>query len=102
MRTAIICNFALAALVIPEIRSQIVSGTIVGTVTDVSSAVISNARITVRSEATGFSRGGVSDSSGNFVFPQLPPGKYRISANAPGFSTYEESDIILLVDQTVR
>ncbi|HZT34054.1 MAG TPA: TonB-dependent receptor [Bryobacteraceae bacterium] len=83
-------------------RSQIVSGTIVGTTADATGAVVAGARITAANESTGVARSTMTDSSGGYVFPQLPPGNYKISVSAQGFRTYEVSHVVLLVDQTVR
>src|ERR1041385_8881555 len=77
-------------------RAQIISGTIVGTATDVSGSVVANAKITAMNESTGVLRSTDSDVSGGFVLPQLAPGNYKPSASAPGFSTYEVSHIVLL------
>ncbi len=82
--------------------SQIVSGTIVGTATDATGSVVPKASIVVTSQSTGISRTAASDDSGNFAFPQLPPGEYRLSATATGFKKYDVSGIVLLVNQTSR
>jgi hypothetical protein len=83
-------------------RAQIVSGTIVGTVTDATGAVVTNGSITATNESTGVARSAAADASGGYVLPQLPPGNYRVSISAPGFRTYDVSHVVLLVDQTVR
>jgi outer membrane receptor protein involved in Fe transport len=82
--------------------AQIVSGTLVGTATDASGAVVPDARITATNLATGISRSVLTDASGGYTLAQLPPGTYRVTASAAGFSTYEVSGIVLLVDQTAR
>jgi hypothetical protein len=85
-----------------SLQAQIVSGTIVGRLMDASGAVVPSAAVTATNEATGASRTTTSDDSGNYAFPQLPPGTYAISATATGFKKYQLSAIDLAVDQTVR
>jgi outer membrane receptor protein involved in Fe transport len=91
---ALLCSRAAIA--------QIVSGTLVGTATDATGSVVPKASIMATNDRTGVSRSTVSDDSGYFVLPQLPPGEYRVTATAGGFKKYEVSGIVLLVDQTVR
>ena len=65
-----------------------ISGDISGNVTDPSGAVVSNAQITVTSQARGNVKTSVtSDASGNFRVPLLSPGPYTVSVTAPGFQT---------------
>jgi hypothetical protein len=100
MKTVVVALIAIGCAATG--RAQIVSGTIVGTATDATGAVVANAKIVATNEGTGVTRTTVAVGSGVYAVPQLPPGNYRITASAPGFSTYEVSHIVLLVDQTVR
>ncbi|MGI8990094.1 MAG: carboxypeptidase regulatory-like domain-containing protein [Bryobacteraceae bacterium] len=81
---------------------QIVSGTIAGHAEDSSGAAVPNATLSLTNQDTGLTRTAISDGQGNFSFPQLAPGAYRISAAATGFKRYEVSGVELLVDQTAR
>jgi hypothetical protein len=92
----------LVASALHSARGQIISGTMLGTATDASGSVVANAKITVTNESTGVVRSTITDASGGFVLPQLPPGNYKLTASAAGFSRYEVSHIVLLVDQTAR
>src|SRR5882724_8692441 len=83
-------------------QAQIISSSIVGSVTDATGAVIPRVSVNVTNENTGLVRQAASDESGSFVMPQLQPGAYRLAATAPGFRRYEVSSISLLVDQTLR
>lgn len=66
--------------------AQTVGGAISGSVTDTTGSAIVGARLTVRNIATGSERQAVTDARGEFHVPSLPPGEYRIEAEAPGFS----------------
>jgi hypothetical protein len=78
------------------------TGTIVGTVSDPSEAVIPKARVTVRNQGTNATREVLTDDDGDFSVPLLPPGLYEVSAEIAGFRRSVHSDINLEVDQTVR
>ncbi len=61
------------------------TGTIVGTVTDQSGAVIPDATVTLTDVSTNESRTTVSGNTGQYVFVNVPPGSYNISASKTGF-----------------
>jgi hypothetical protein len=82
--------------------AQIVTGTVVGTITDASGGAVPRTAIVLTNTATGITRSVSSEPTGDYVFAQLPPGVYRLSATAEGFKKYDVSDITVLVDQTVR
>jgi hypothetical protein len=77
------------------VHAQVTSGTISGTVKDISGGVVAEAKVTVRSPEIGLTRTINSSSDGNFVFPNLPPGTYTISVEAPGFKKSERTGIVL-------
>ena len=65
------------------------NSTVNGIVKDPTTAVIPNAKITLKNEATGLFRQAQTNESGVFVIPIVPPGMYTLSAEAPGFKKYE-------------
>jgi hypothetical protein len=83
-------------------NAQSVSGTILGTVTDASGAVVSKAKITVTNEGTGLTRTIESDSNGEYVVPSIPTGRYTVVVEMAGFKTMALSSIDLGVDQRAR
>jgi hypothetical protein len=64
------------------------TGALAGTVTDGSGAMLPGADVTVTNEATGESRSVVTDRSGTYVIPLLPPGDYRVQVTLQGFKTF--------------
>jgi uncharacterized protein YfaS (alpha-2-macroglobulin family) len=60
---------------------------IAGTVTDVSGAVVSGARVQIRRIGERGSRNVSTDAAGRFSFAALPPGQYRVRVEANGFRT---------------
>jgi len=95
-------TFLLVLLCGTSLSAQIVSGTLVGSVTDTTGAAAPNALITATNERTGVARSTTSDDSGAFTLPQLPPGDYRLTATLEGFKRHEVTSIVLLVNQTAR
>ena len=68
-----------------------------GTVSDQTTAVISGAKVTLKNEATGVSRSVTTNSDGNYSFPDVPVGSYRIEVESPGFKTEARSKVTLNV-----
>jgi hypothetical protein len=77
------------------------TATLQGTVTDSTGAVVPNARVIVRNQATGVERNAQSDSDGNYQVAALPPGVYRVEAQAQGFGPQAVNDLTLQVSQIV-
>ncbi len=69
-----------------------------GTVKDPSGAVIPAAQVLLTNMDTGAQRAGVSDSSGRYLFSQVQPGTYQMSAKAPGFGDLTIDSVQLLVN----
>jgi hypothetical protein len=78
----------VANLSAPVVRAQSnISGDIVGTVTDSSGAILPGAQVKVTSNATGQVKSVTTDKTGSYRVPLLSPGRYKVSATAPGFET---------------
>lgn len=84
----------------PETRAQGL-GSIVGTVLDPSGAAVAGAKVTATQSATGVSTQAVTNTSGGYVFPALPPTKYDITVSAPGFAAYTQRGATLQADQAL-
>ena len=76
------------------------TGSLQGTVTDSSGAVLPNAAITIRDAATGATRTVKSDSQGNYSVPALPPGRYEMEAAAAGFANAKTTGVVVNVGTT--
>jgi outer membrane receptor protein involved in Fe transport len=74
-------------------------GSIAGTVTDPSGAVVSGAAVTIHNMGTNAEIKLTSDASGFFKAPLLEPGTYRVTFAAPGFSSYRADNVIVQVGQ---
>lgn len=89
---AAIAVFALLMLM-PSANAQTVYGSIAGTVTDPTGAVVPNAKVVARGEQTGTTFNGATTSAGVFSFTQVPIGAYDITVTAPGFKATKVTGI---------
>jgi len=79
---------SLALLTIcASVHAQAPTGTILGTVTDNTGAVIPNATITITNKATNVPRTTLTNAEGIYSAPALPPGEYEVRAEGQGFRT---------------
>lgn len=82
-------------------QSSIITGTIQGTVTDPSGAVVPGTSVEVKNLDTNLTRTIVTDSDGRFVFLQLPSGRYSLTVSKQGFATLVQESVSLTVGQTI-
>jgi hypothetical protein len=85
-------NIAVATmlcLLSVAVLAQRETGTLSGTVTDSTGAVISTGKISVRSTTTGAVRTAPTNGSGLYSVPDLQPGIYEVTIEAPGFAMYK-------------
>lgn len=77
--------------------SQVITGTISGTVTDQTGAVVPGANVVVRQVETGIAHNVSTDAAGRYRVSQLGLGNYEVTAGATGFQTMVRSGITLTV-----
>jgi hypothetical protein len=80
-----------------SVHAQVAGGTMLGTVTDASGAVVAGAQVTMTDIASGVSRVVPTDGNGSYSAANLLPGNYSIMVSAPGFDTEVQSGINLTV-----
>src|SRR5438477_4288621 len=99
-RTGLILGLiALLSLLAGAASAQLYTGSIAGTVSDPSGALISGVQIKATDAEKGFSFTGTSDSGGRYVIRQLPPAKYTVTATATGFKTERKEGVTIEVSQ---
>jgi hypothetical protein len=84
------------------VYGQAVSGTIVGTVTDPSGAVVTNAKVTIVLTGQNDVHTSVTNESGNFTEPNLPTGTYTVTVEAAGFKKEMRENITVETNTTAR
>ena len=72
---------------------QQLTGTLSGTVADSAGAVVPNAKVTMRNEASGDTRTTVSNGSGYFAITAVPPGTYAVTIEAAGFKIWQQAGV---------
>jgi len=100
---AVVFFLTVAALVsaIPRTAwGQITTATVVGTVTDRSGSVVTNAKTTVTNTETGLSRTAESNSLGRYRFDFLPVGPYTLEVTVSGFKKFMQTGIVLTLNET--
>ncbi|MPY89614.1 MAG: TonB-dependent receptor plug domain-containing protein [Luteitalea sp.] len=78
------------------------TGTILGTTTDPSGAVIAGATVTATNVDTGLARSSATGAAGQYAIFLLPIGRYRVRAEAQGFGPQEARNVELSIDQRRR
>ncbi|MCU1339364.1 MAG: TonB-dependent receptor [Bryobacterales bacterium] len=66
------------------------AGTIQGSVTDPSGAVLPNARVTIINRVTNYQQSATTDGTGAFRLTNIPPNPYHLEVSAPNFGTVEQ------------
>jgi carboxypeptidase family protein/TonB-dependent receptor-like protein len=92
--------FALCALfLVTSAHAQFKAG-IQGTVMDPQGNAAPNAKVTVTNQDTGLVRDTVASAEGFYRISELPPGKYTVTIEAPGFKTSTSKDVVVEAEQT--
>lgn len=95
MRARIFLVFVLLATV--SLSAQTFRGTILGTVTDPSGAVIAGAKVTVKNTGTGLERTTQTSADGSYSLPELPIGTYTVTVVQQGFQTFVATGVTVNV-----
>src|SRR5579872_2128256 len=85
-----------------SVFAQAISGTLVGTVTDSSGAVVANVTIIATNNETGISQSTTTGGDGDYTIPSLAPGTYKVLAQNKGFTTAVAPSTPVRVEQTTR
>ncbi len=75
-------------------------GSISGTVTDPSGAVLTGVSVTALNTNTGLSITVTTNGSGTYVIPLLPTGTYTVNFQKEGFKTESRTDLVLVADES--
>ena len=99
--TVVVLSLTVALLVLPAFPQATISfAQLSGTVLDSSGRTIANAPVTVKNVETNTTFTAATTGDGYYVIPNLPPGKYDVSAVYSGFSKTTQTGIVLTVGET--
>jgi hypothetical protein len=87
LRHVLAVIFSLSLFGFTALEAQVDTGSIIGTVTDQSGAVVSGARVTLVNEGTGASLTTTTAADGVYKFSPVRIGSYKLDATAQGFQT---------------
>jgi hypothetical protein len=92
MRFVVAVACLLGALSLTGLAQSLGSaGTVTGTVTDPTGAVVTTATVILQNSVTGFRRSTNTDATGAFRFGDVPPNNYQLSVSANGFNTVSQN-----------
>ena len=91
----------ILALVPAALLAQNQTGRITGSVVDQTGAVLVNAKVTAADQDTGVAYSGVTSSTGMYVIPFLPPGRYLVGLSLPGFKSYARPGVVVSTGEAV-
>jgi len=100
MRVRIVLIFVLLAAI--SLSAQTFRGTILGTVTDPSGAVLAGAKVTVKNLGTGLERTTETSADGSYSLPELPIGTYDVTVVQTGFQTFVTKEVTVDVSTERR
>lgn len=83
------------------VSAQGTGGRILGRVADTSGAVLAGVKVTITNEATGVSAGTTTNSSGDYGFPQVSVGTYRMEFDLAGFKKNLQRGVNVDLNQVV-
>lgn len=102
LASGLVLVFVLLFNCVPGNAQSINSGTVTGTVTDQSGAVIRGAKVVLRNSITGYEQSATTDETGSFRFNNVPQNPYQLTATAPEFSATTQSiDVRSSIPMTV-
>lgn len=93
---------AVLLLAAAALGAQETRGFISGRVLDASGAVVPRATVTARHQATNVKVTAASNEQGSYLLPYLPPGSYKLTAQANGFKTYTREGVELRMDDRLQ
>jgi hypothetical protein len=92
LHAVVVVACLLAALSLTGLAQSLgTAGTVSGTVTDPTGAVVPNTTVIIQNSVTGFRRSTTTDAAGAFHFGDVPPNNYQVSISASGFNTVSQN-----------
>ena len=101
LKTLLAMTVGAMLLGVRPLYAQVDTGTILGTVTDASGAVIHGANVTLKNEGTNATLSTSTGSDGTYKFSPVRIGSYKLSASLQGFQTVTQLGVTVNVGADV-
>src|SRR5205085_11946235 len=107
----IILSLAPVLPLVSSVQAQTTSGTVVGRVRQRGGKSLQRARVRIINQENGNKRATITDTTGHYSIPNLPPGTYRIIASKEGFISdtihrfpvqFNQNNLVKLPEFTLR
>jgi Carboxypeptidase regulatory-like domain len=95
------CLFALLCMSFPAMGQMADTGSVAGTVSDPSGAAVAGAAVALTDTSTNAQRTTASNEAGRYVFPNVPPGTYNMTATKTGFTIAKLNKLVVTVGTTL-
>ncbi|MGA7907517.1 MAG: carboxypeptidase-like regulatory domain-containing protein, partial [Candidatus Sulfotelmatobacter sp.] len=93
-RIVLVCiSLVFLLLASASVPAQTFRGTILGSVTDPSGAVVAGAKVIVKNVGTGLERTTETSADGSYSLPELPIGTYTVTITQTGFQTFVAKNV---------
>ena len=83
-------------------NAQVTTADLVGTIRDSTRGVVPGVTVALTNEATGVTRSATTGDGGTYIFTSLQPGRYKLTAEIPGFRKVERTGVELQVNQRAQ
>ncbi len=93
---------SLLVLSLATANAQVTTADLVGTIRDSTRGVVPGVTVGLTNEATGLVRTITTGDGGTYIFTSLQPGRYRLTAEIPGFRKIERTGVDLQVNQRAQ
>jgi hypothetical protein len=102
MMKLLFISFALVAVAVCAAQTSRVAGAVQGTVIDQTGSSVAGATVTLRNPATNRTRITSTDLAGFFRVGELPVGRYEVHVEAPGFSLYTDTALVISIGRVAE
>src|SRR5712692_10177470 len=97
----VVCAVSMFCL-LPVVQAQLITGSIVGTVTDATGSRVPDVTVTATEVATSTATTVTTDASGGYTITPLKIGQYKVAFQKTGFQRVVQDNVTLDIGQVVR